>query len=916
MTGFVMGIHPGTDAADLAEVGGKALNLLRLTAAGFAVPDGFIVTTGAYRQFIVDNDLGRELDALLASSRLGEPTELDRVSDLIRALFRRGELADELKNEIATAWRDHAGEQIALAVRSSATAEDLPGLSFAGQQDSYLNVIGLESVYAHIVECWSSLWTARALGYRHAHGVDHLGAALAVVVQQLVPAESSGVLFTANPVTGVRDETVVDATAGLGEALVSGQVDPDHIVLDRAGRVLHSSVGGKAMVTRALPAGGVETVAADPGQDQVLSAPEIASLADLVVRIEREYDSPQDVEWAFADGQLWVLQSRPITTLFDVPVSFAELAGRFVPGGGRASGQSVWLSFGAVQGVLGPITPLGRDVLAHVIAGVTALVGPPRRVDHLTFAGVAHERLFLKIDTPLRHPLGRRVALAFLGIAEPGSVEQVRELVNDPRFGTQHNGFRPMQMLATARLGAKAAGFLGARVARTMARPERARASFDATVARLLRSATRRQEATDQIADLDWRLHAQVAGARAGARSGLRSLLPAFGPIGGPCVAMMGLLGRMAADLPGAQDLPYSLLKGLPGNVTTEMDLRLWAVATEIRTAGESDALLAATPSELAETYLKGSLSPVTQAEITSFLSDYGMRGVAEIDLGRPRWREDPAGVFATLRSYVQSDDPAKAPDAVFERGAREAAEAQDALAELAGPLRAPLVRLAARRIRGLFGIRETPKFTLITMFGLIRAGLLDSAAELVRAGFLDEPTDIAYLRLSELDDPAGRPGLRALVTERRQLIEQEETRRIVPRIICGNGLALYGGSDHRARGGTAGGSDEIKGGQWVGSGVSPGVVEATVRVVFDPRTADLQPGEVLVCPGTDPAWTPLFLVAAGLITEVGGMMTHGSVVAREYGIPAVVGVAGATTGLRDGQLVRLDGSSGTVTLL
>jgi pyruvate,water dikinase len=381
-------------------------------------------------------------------------------------------------------------------------------------------------------------------------------------------------------------------------------------------------------------------------------------------------------------------------------------------------------------------------------------------------------------------------------------------------------------------------------------------------------------------------------------------------------MAAYRLLDLLSAALPGEAIDVQVMMRGVPHNVTTEMDLALWQTAQAIRAdAASLDRLRQATPAALAQAYKSGQLPPVAQEAISGFVRRYGMRGLAEIDLGRPRWRADPTPVMQTLKSYVEIDDPDLAPNAVYERG-RQAAEreVERLLAALrhtrGGWAKAGLARAAARRMRALIGLRETPKFVIMRLFGLMQDALLADGARLADEGVLARPDDVFYLRMHELKDLAAgeRRDWRAVVQERRQAVEREMQRGQIPRLLLSTGEAFYGG-------GVAAGDTE-EGDALTGSPVSPGVVEGFVRVVLDPRTTQLLPGEILVCPGTDPSWTPLFLAAGGLVMEVGGMMTHGAVVAREYGIPAVVGVHEATRRLRTGQRVRVDGSSGRVLLV
>ncbi len=384
-----------------------------------------------------------------------------------------------------------------------------------------------------------------------------------------------------------------------------------------------------------------------------------------------------------------------------------------------------------------------------------------------------------------------------------------------------------------------------------------------------------------------------------------------------PSIAGLRLLTQLAGAAGdsghGVAPMVMEVTRAIPRNVTTEMDLALWQVAQHVRRDPESrEQFSTESPQVLAREYAVGRLPGAAQAAVSGFLERYGMRGVGEIDLGRPRWREEPADVLATVQRYLNMPED-QAPPEVFARGEKAAEAAVLSLAASAaslarGRVRAVAVRFVASRVRALAGARETPKFTLVRVLGVAREALLASGTDLMTAGILDEPQEVFLLRLEELLGlpEHGLGGLRETVAQRRAARTAELRRQQVPRVLVGDGRTYYEG---------LGRVDDGEG-VITGSPVSPGVVQSRVRVVRDPAHAELRPGEVMVCPGTDPAWTPLFLTAGGLVTEVGGMMTHGSVVAREYGIPAVVGVHEATTRLQTGQLIRLDGSTGTIALL
>lgn len=869
--------------ATLDTAGGKGANLARLTRAGFDVPPGFIISTEAYRAFVMVNDLQKVILSGLENLSADEAGALDQASDLIRVAFLRGKMPVETESAIRAAYGKLNG--VPVAVRSSATAEDLPDLSFAGQQDTYLNVIGEEELLKAIVNCWSSLWTARAIGYRMRNHVPHDDASLAVVVQVMVQSEVSGVLFTANPLTGLRSESVIDATFGLGEALVSGQVEPDHFVVNTAsGAVVSKALGAKKISTHGKAGGGVENITEEAAARQTLSDSDIQKLAVLGSQIEKEYGTPQDIEWALAGGKQFVLQSRAITSLFPLPAS---------------DGFTIWFSFGAVQGLMGPLTPLGQDGIHYVASNASRMFGVPPDPDHFNVFGRAGERIWVKISDLIRHPVGNRIFDGALGFVEPSIGQIMRPLTADPRLGAGKGKFRFSTLW-------RLVGFalpVMMRLAHNMLRPAQARARFDADIESYLVSA-RIAPAADRFG----RLMNIVAFMRERMAGVFAYLLPRFIPIFGPSMAALNFLNHFSPKL--ALEVTF----GLPNNVTTEMDLALWETAKSIRADPASGAFFRGTDaSELAYLYLSGTLPEKAQSAIMHFMDRYGMRGVGEIDFGQPRWREEPAPVMHTLQSYLQIA-PEFSPDKLFAKGEQTALAAIEQLAAEArkqpgGWLREKLVRAAARRIRLLMGARESPKFFAIRTMGIARKALLEVGQEFAAAGTIDRADDLVFLKLAELDElarPASATNWKSLIAGHRAAYERELRRKHAPRVLVSDGRAFYEGI----------GSETDTADVITGSPVSPGLVEGLVHVVLDPRGTQLAPGEILVCPGTDPAWTPLFLAAGGLIMEVGGMMTHGSVVAREFGIPAIVGVHEATTRLKNGQRIRLDGTTGKIQIL
>jgi len=885
--------------ATLPIAGGKGANLARMARAGFPVPDGFIVTTAAYRAYVAANDLQPFILAAVADLRADDPAALDAASTAIRARFAAGGLPRGLARTIRSAYLALDLASVAVAVRSSATAEDLPDLSFAGQQDTYLNVVGDEGVLRAVVDCWSSLWTARAIGYRARNGIDHAEVALAVVVQAMVQSEAAGVLFTANPLSGKRSETVIDAILGLGETLVSGRVDPDHYVVETAtGRVVSKTLGAKALAIRGQTGGGTEAVIEDAAGRQALPDSAIGELTALGGRLAELFAAPQDIEWAWAEDRLWLLQSRPITSLYPLP------------DGMPAEPLQLLASVGAFQGMLDPFTPLGQDMFRWVAAGLTSLTGAHHSLESQSLVVIAGERLFLNITPVVRNLRGRTWLVKVLGVIEPGSAASLPAILDDPRLAPWEGRFPHIP----PRLILRWAPAIVGRVLFSLLAPDASRASLarhtEAMIAKVAARAAQATTLADRVALL--KALPGIVG---------RHLMPALLPRMVVGFGMLNRLTRLGDGVPDGNRLVLEITRGLPHNVTTEMDLALWDAASAIKADPASAERFAnGDAAALADDYAANRLPPVAQETVRRFLDRYGSRGVGEIDLGRPRWCENPTSILQALRSYLQIDDADQAPDVVFARGADSARIALDRLAaELRetrhGRLKARVARWISRRMRALAGLRETPKFTIIRAMGFLRASLLAAGRALAAAGLLARPEDLFFLRLAELqalaaDLDAGRGAAATLaqtVVGRRQRYDREKLRRQIPRLLLSDGQAFYDGM-----GPPEGAGEDVI----AGSPVSPGVVEGIAHIVLDPHGARLAPGEILVCPGTDPAWTPLFLAAGGLVMEVGGLMTHGSVVAREYGIPAVVGVSYATIRLHTGQLIQVDGSAGRIRII
>ena len=562
------------DGTMLAVVGGKAANLGELTRADLPVPQGFCVTTDAYRAVA-------EADELAATT-----------PENARRTLLETAVPQEIRDAIVAEYRK-LGDDVPVAVRSSATAEDLPFASFAGQQDTFLNVVGEDAVVDAVRRCWASLWTDRAVSYRETNGIDQTTTYLAVVVQRMVQSAVSGVMFTANPVTGTRDQIVIDASPGLGEAVVSGAVNPDHFVVD--GReIVEKRLGDKKFVIRSMPGGGTEHIEVDESDEQCLTDEQIHALAELGRRTQAHYGSPQDTEWAIdADGALHLTQARPITTLFPLPENNPD---------GR-----VYFCFSLAQGLERPITPMGRAAFREISKAVFEIViGDPTSKSYVE----AGERIFFDATKALRSKVGREFITKLLGVMEARSSEVLRGLFDDPRFTITSSSPAP----ALKRVLRLARRFRVPVTAwKAILNPEKA-----ARNALLME-----REVLDKAANLSIEQALQQCTV---------PVLPRLAPTALVGFALLGLVGKIMKVKPGELQ---TVLRGLPNNITTEMDMAMWDLAQEIR----HDPVA-----------LKQFQSGELPAALDRFLAKWGHRAVAEIDLGLPRWSDDPTYVVGVVR--------------------------------------------------------------------------------------------------------------------------------------------------------------------------------------------------------------------------------------------------------------------------
>ena len=765
---------------DVALAGGKGANLGELLRAGFAVPPGFVVTTQLYR------------DVLAAPS----PTRLP----------------EDLAAEVLAAYDELGGGPV--AVRSSATAEDLPGAAFAGQQETFLDVEGAEALLAAVRGCWASLWSDRAVAYRRHIGYD-ADPAMAVVVQRMVPAEYAGVLFTADPVTGARDRVVVEATRGLGEAVVSGQVTPLHLVVDAAGRTRERS-----------------------GADDVDLPPELpAELARVGRAISRHFGCPQDVEWAHAGGRTWIVQARPLTALPPAPIRL----------------NRVRRLMGTITAELVPERPYPLDVTAWTVPGWFTIL-----------ARMAAEVVAVRVD------------VSQLLIQTDHVVTELRPLRPRPTWRT----------LTTP-----------VRLRHQVARHDPARWTADPRFA-AYEQGLERLRGRD-LGTLDW---------------------PALLALPDEALALLGEVVSLRIDhLPGAAvavgrlavllrvlGLPQELWPLLAGQRTQTRAANdaLHAIAADVSASPawaaafatlDDAALVAAVRDDPGFAALRDTLR--------SWLDRYGHRETTSAALlSGPSWEHDPELLLGSIRGLVTHPvtGPAAGPEQEGEALRRTLARRRVRLTRTGA-----LITRSAAAAREALTFREDSHFHALRVRPVVLDALLEAGARLERAGVLLRARDVFHLELAELQ-ALGEPA--ELTAENRRRLRETVAERSRRRAELGSAPLISPATLHPGRRRPR--RDALVTGAPGGGGRATG----PVRVVTGPHEFErLRPGDVLVCPYTNPAWTPLFQVATAVVADAGSAASHAAIIAREYGIPSVMGTGNGTRVLTDGVVVTVDGTRGEV---
>lgn len=867
MSSLVLGFQE-IEKTQLLLVGGKGLNLGELSKIqGIQVPEGFCVTTAGYQKAIEQNEAFRALLGQLTTLNVEERHQISEISSKIRQIMMDVDIPSDVVSAVADSLSEF-GENHAYAVRSSATAEDLPHASFAGQQDTYLNIKGIHSILQHISKCWASLFTDRAVIYRMKNGFDQSKVSLSVIIQRMVFPQGSGILFTADPITSNRKILSIDASFGLGEALVSGLVSPDNYKVQEE-KIVEKMIGSKNMAIYGQEEGGTETQQIDPDQQksQTLTDQQILQLARIGRKIEAHFGSPQDIEWCLAEDTFYIVQSRPITTLYPIPEA------------GETQENQVYVSVGHQQMMTDPMKPLGLSLF------LLTTPAPMRK---------AGGRLFVDVTPMLASPASRKMIIDNLGKSDPLIKDALMTIVDREDF------------IKTSLDAEKNLSFDKPNAPSDT----QAQIGNDPTIVSELikKSQLSLEELKQNIqtksgADLFGFILEDIQELRRVLFEGMSVIIAAQDATTWINEKMNEWLGEInAAD---------TLSQSVPNNITSEMGLALLDVADAIRPYPEViDYLRHVKNDNFLDELINVEGGQKAKDVITAYLNKYGMRCAGEIDITRSRWSEKPTTLIPMILGNIKNFEP-NASQKKFEQGRKEALEKEQALLERLkqlpnGEHKAKETKRNIDLIRNFSGFREYPKYGMINRYFVYKQALRKEAEQLVQAGVIQGEEDIYYLTFEELEEAVLTNKLDYQIIDKRKEAYKLYEKLTPPRVITSDGEIVAG--EYKR--------ENLPDEAIVGLPVSSGVIEGRARVILNMEDADLEEGDILVTSFTDPSWTPLFVSIKGLVTEVGGLMTHGAVVAREYGLPAVVGVENATKLIKDGQRILVNGTEGYIQIL
>ncbi|KAA0798379.1 phosphoenolpyruvate synthase [Bacillus tropicus] len=869
MSSFVLDFQE-IEKGQLSLVGGKGLNLGELSnIQGIEVPEGFCVTTVGYEKAIEQNENLQTLLQQLTKLKLEDRAQIGEMSKEIREVIMAVQIPSDVVEAVAH-YLSRFGNEHAYAVRSSATAEDLPYASFAGQQDTYLNIIGKEAILQHVRKCWASLFTERAVMYRMQNGFEHNQVSICVVVQKMVFPEASGILFTADPITSSRKVLSIDASFGLGEALVSGLVSADNYKV-KEGKIVDKVISTKKVAIYALKEGGTETKQINSAQQkiQTLSEQQILQLAQIGRQIEAYFGYPQDIEWCLVDNAFYIVQSRPITTLYPIPEENDEE-------------NHVYISVGHQQMMTDAMKPLG---LSFFLLTTNA---PMRK---------AGGRLFVDATQRLASPASRDYLINTLGKSDPLIRDALTTIIERDDFIT---------LLPDEEKKEKSASKSKLPVS---SQPEIE--NDPAIVTELIRNSEASLEELKQ--NMQLKSGVDVFDFILEDIQQLKKVL--FNPQS-IAVIMAGMnastwMNEKMEQWLGEKNAADTLSQSVQNNITSEMGLALMDVADAIRPYPEVITYLQHVENDsFLDEFVQFKGGEKAREAIDAFLNKYGMRCSGEIDITKTRWSEKPTTIIPMILNNIR-DFEYGASKRKFEEGLQEALKKEEELVDRLqqlpdGKQKVEETKRMIRNIRNFIGYREYPKYGMINRYFIYKQALLKEAEQLVQSGVIHEVDDIYYLTFEELHEVVRTKKLDYEIIHKQKNDYKLYEKLTPPRIMTSDGEIITGKYKR----------ENLPVDAIAGLPVSSGVVEGRARVILNMEDANLEEGDILVTAFTDPGWTPLFVSIKGLVTEVGGLMTHGAVIAREYGLPAVVGVENATKLIKDGQRIRVHGTEGYIEVL
>ncbi|XMA24104.1 phosphoenolpyruvate synthase [Bacillus bombysepticus] len=868
MSSFVLDFQE-IENTQLLLVGGKGLNLGELTnIQGIQVPEGFCVTTVGYEKAIEQNEEFQTLLQQLTKLKMEERAQIGEMSKKIREVIMAVEIPTDVVEAVAH-YLSRFGNEHAYAVRSSATAEDLPYASFAGQQDTYLNIIGEEAILQHVRKCWASLFTERAVTYRMQNGFEHNQVSICVVIQKMVFPEASGILFTADPITSNRKVLSIDASFGLGEALVSGLVSADNYKV-KEDEIVEKVIATKKLAIYGRKEGGTERKKIAPNQQklQTLSEQQILQLASIGRQIEAYFGCPQDIEWCLAHNTFYIVQSRPITTLYPIPEE-------------NDGGNHVYISVGHQQMMTDAMKPLG---LSFFLLTTNA---PMRK---------AGGRLFVDATQQLASPASRNYLINTLGKSDPLVRDALTTIIERDNFITLLPDDEKEKIV-------------GKGVPPASAQPEIE--NDPAIVTELIKNSEASLEELKQ--NMQLKSGVDVLDFILEDIQQLKKVL--FNPQS-IAVIMAGMnastwINEKMEQWLGEKNAADTLSQSVQNNITSEMGLALMDVADVIRPYEEVIAYLQHVENEsFLDELVQFKGGEKAREAIDAFLNKYGMRCSGEIDITKTRWSEKPTTIIPMILNNIR-DFEYGASKRKFEEGLQEALKKEEELVDRlqhlsGGKQKVEETKRMIRNIRNFIGYREYPKYGMINRYFIYKQALLKEAEQLVQSGVIHEVDDIYYLTFEELHEVVRTNKLNYELIHKQKNDYKLYEKLTPPRIMTSDGEIITGKYKR----------ENLPADAIVGLPVSSGVVEGRARVILNMEEANLEEGDILVTAFTDPGWTPLFVSIKGLVTEVGGLMTHGAVIAREYGLPAVVGVENATKLIKDGQRIRVHGTEGYIEVL